>query len=63
MEKELLEAVALAQRNYWRDLARKERSGMSQAGPDRDSRIPDVATFTARDWADFWSLYVAPDKS
>jgi hypothetical protein len=64
MEKELLERVALAQRDHWRDLATKAGDHVgSQADPAWPLSTPDVAAFTPRDWANFWNLYVEPAKS
>jgi len=59
MDKELLERVALAQRDYWRALAHKASDHVGTQSLEGF----DPATASPSDWAWFWNGYVDPAKS
>ncbi|MEQ4520456.1 hypothetical protein ABLI39_13965 [Pseudarthrobacter sp. B907] len=64
MEQELLERVALAQRDYWLKVANRAGDYLgTQADPNWPLATPDVASFSPWDWASFWNQYVDPSKS
>lgn len=65
MDKELLERVALEQREYWKRIARETgQRGITQAVQDEVS-LGDInpLTVSPADWQAFWGRFVAPELS
>jgi hypothetical protein len=65
MEKELLERVALEQREYWKRIAKETgQRGWSQAVPGEPSLGEiDPNSLTPADWQHYWGRFVAPELS
>jgi hypothetical protein len=65
MNEELLQRVALEQREYWKAIAKETgQRGISQQEPgDRGLAVVDPSSLTPADWQYFWGQFVAPELS
>lgn len=65
MEKELLQRIALEQREYWKAVSKE--TGLTdftqQTLKDSGLAKVDPETLTPKDWELFWGRFVAPDLS
>jgi hypothetical protein len=65
MDDELLQRVALVQRDHWRAIAIRAEDYLGTQLEDGRTHEDgfDAANASPRDWADFWNLHVHPSKS